>query len=181
MTIPAPVTRKGWLRRIWFVTVRALRGVACLEDAPHRIALGSAAGIFSSILPIFGQTFVAMLIARLARANVIASIPWSWISNPLTTLPLWYAGYRIGLWFIPGPQQVLSYTDLRELGQHVLDSSWSSAFSAMVDTLGGILVPLWIGCTALGLAIAVPGYFLVHAMVVARQAIRAARQGAWRV
>ncbi len=180
MIIPAPLTRKGWLRRTWFVTMRALRRVAYLEDTPHRIALGSAAGILSSTLPIIGQTFLAMILARIARGNVLASIPWSWISNPLTTLPLWYAGYRIGLWFIPGPQQVLSYADLRELGQRVLDSSWSGAFTAMASTLGGILGPLWIGCTVLGLAMAVPGYFLVHSMVVARQARRAARQAAWR-
>lgn len=176
----APPTRKNWWRRLWTVTLRALRGVVFLEDTPRRIALGSAAGILSAALPVFGQTFLGMILARALRANVIASIPWSWLSNPLTTLPMWYGGYRLGLWLIPGQQEVLSYADLTALAERFNHTNWSDGLSAMLAVLGDILAPLWLGCTALGLAMAVPGFFLVHAAVVRFQRRREARQAAWR-
>ncbi len=176
----APPTTKSWWRRLWAVTLRALRGVVFLEDTPHRIALGSAAGILSSALPIFGQTFLAMILARLLRANVIASIPWSWISNPFTTLPMWYGGYRLGLWLIPGQQDVLSYADLTILAERFNHTNWSDGLGAMLAVLGNILAPLWLGCTALGLVMAVPGYLLVHDAVVRLQRRREERQAAWR-
>lgn len=176
----APATRKNWWRRLWMVTVRALRGVIFLEDTPHRIALGAAAGILSAALPIFGQTFIGMILARLLRANVIASIPWSWLSNPFTTLPIWYGGYRIGLWLIPGQQDVLSYADLTRLAERFNQTNWSDGLSTMLAMLGDLLAPLWLGCTALGLLLAVPGYLLVREGVVRLQLRRAARQAAWR-
>jgi uncharacterized protein (DUF2062 family) len=176
----APATRKNWWRRLWTVTLRTLRGVVYLEDTPHRIALGSAAGILSSALPIFGQTFIGMILARLLRANVFASIPWSWLSNPFTTLPMWYGGYRLGLWLIPGQQDVLSYADLTRLAERFNHTNWSDGLSAMLAVLGELLAPLWLGCTILGLAMAVPGYWLVRAGVIKLQRRREARQAAWR-
>jgi uncharacterized protein (DUF2062 family) len=180
MIIRASVTRKSWWRRLWTVVFRAVRGVVFLEDAPQRIALGSAAGILASTLPIFGQSFLAMIIARLLRANVLASIPWSWLSNPLTTLPIWYGGYRLGLWFFPGEQAVLSYSDIALLTERFNHTNWSDGLSALLVVLSDILAPLWLGCTVLGLALAVPGYFLVRNGVIRIQRRRQARQIEWR-
>jgi uncharacterized protein (DUF2062 family) len=176
----APPTTKSWWRRLWTVTLLALRGVVFLEDTPRRIALGSAAGILSSALPIFGQTFLGMILARMLRANVIASIPWSWLSNPFTTLPMWYGGYRLGLWLIPGQQDVLSYADLQTLAERFNHTNWSDGLGAMLGVLGDILAPLWLGCTAMGLVMAVPGYLLVQDAVVRLQRRRTERQAAWR-
>jgi uncharacterized protein (DUF2062 family) len=180
MPITAPPTSKSRWRRLWVVTIRAVRGVVFLEDTPARIALGSAAGILSSALPTFGQTFIGMILARVVRGNVVASIPWSWLSNPLTTLPMWYGGYRIGVWLIPGQQDVLTYADVKALLFRFEHTTWSDGLGTMLGVLGDILAPLWLGCTALGLLLAVPGYFIVHAAVVRWQARRDARMATWR-
>jgi uncharacterized protein (DUF2062 family) len=176
----APATRKNWWRRLWTVTMRSLRGVVFLDDSPHRIALGSAAGILASALPIFGQTIVGMVLARLLRANVIASIPWSWLSNPFTTLPMWYGGYRLGLWIIPGQQDVRSYSDLALMADRFNHTNWSDGLSAMLVVLGEILAPLWLGCTALGVVMAASGYFCVREGIVRLHRRRDARQAGWR-
>ncbi len=176
----APPSRKGRWRGSWVVALRTLRGVVFLEDTHRRIARGSAAGILCSTLPIVGQTFLAMIFARVVGANVFASIPWSWLSNPLTTLPIWYGGYCVGAWLLPGTEQALTYADLAALSERFNHSSWSDGLSLTLNLLSGVLGQLWLGCTLLGLLLAVPGYFLVHAAVVALQARRATRQAAWR-
>lgn len=171
----APHTKRRWYARLWFVTWRTVRGVVLLEDSAERIARGSAAGIFASALPVFGQTFIGMLIARVLRGNVVASLPWSWISNPLTTLPIWYGGYRLGLWLIPGDQPVLTYTDIAQIIERFNHTSWSDGFSAMFSALAGAIGPLWLGTTVMGIVLAIPGYFLIHATVIRWQRRKALR------
>ena len=176
MKISAPPVRKGWLYQLRIRIVLALRGVLLLEDRPSRLGLGAAAGIFSSTLPIFGQTLVGLVLARLISGNPLASIPWSWLSNPLTTVPIWYAGYRIGLTLLPGDTQPIAYADLAALVTAVgQDGGWR----AMLDLLGDLLAPLWLGCSALGLAMAVPGYFLISGVAKALQARRRQQRAAW--
>lgn len=176
----APPTQGNWWRRLCVIILRSLRGVLFLEDTAPRIARGSAAGIFSSTLPIFGQTFFGMILARILRGNIFASIPWSWLSNPLTTLPIWYGSYRLGIWLMPDDRPVLSYADLMALLDRFNQTNFSDGLSAMVSMLGGILGPLWLGCVILGLTMALPGYFMIHAAVIALQARRIKKQGLWR-
>src|ERR1043165_6490547 len=92
----APKTTKGRWRRFVHALMKTLRGALLLQDTPHRIALGCACGIFFSPLPTLGQTFIGMILAKLAGGNVIASLPWSWISNPFTTVPSFFGGHRGG-------------------------------------------------------------------------------------
>lgn len=85
MITGAPKTSKGRWRQFVHVLVKTVRGALLLQDTPHRIAVGCACGIFVSPLPTLGQTFIGMILAKLLGGNVIASLPWSWITNPFTT------------------------------------------------------------------------------------------------
>lgn len=78
---------------------------------------------------IFGQTFIGMISARIFRASVIASLPWTWISNPLTTLRMWYGGYQLGLWILPGKQKPLSYPEIQSLMQNFEQRDWNQSLS----------------------------------------------------
>jgi uncharacterized protein len=71
----------GWKRAINYLVHRVRR----LPDTPHRVARGSALGVFLAFSPFFGLHLVAALIAPfLVRGNVIASVLTSFVGNPIT-------------------------------------------------------------------------------------------------
>lgn len=174
----APPTRKPWWRRLWHASLRAVRAVALLEDTPHRIALGSACGIFASVLPTLGQTFVGMLLARALRGSVLASLPWSWISNPLTTLPIWFACYRLGCILLPG-SPALGWDEVTDRFRLFGEAGWREVLDHGAELLGEVFWPLLLGSVVLGAAAGAVGYRLMRQLVLRVQARRARRAAAW--
>ena len=157
-----PPTKKGGSRRIKYIINQWIHRLIHLNESPYRIAMGCACGIFCSALPIFGQTFISMIAALVLRASVIASLPWTWISNPLTTLPMWYGGYRLGIWIMPGKQKPLSYTEIQALMQNFDQMDWTQGLSLLSTELWEALQPLWLGTVVMGLAMAAPSFILVY-------------------
>jgi len=157
-----PPTKKGGSRRIKYIINQWIHRLIHLNESPYRIAMGCACGIFCSALPIFGQTFIGMIAALVLRASVIASLPWTWISNPLTTLPMWYGGYRLGIWIMPGKHKSLSYTEIQALMQNFDQMDWTQGLSLLSTELWEALQPLWLGTVVMGLAMAAPSFILVY-------------------
>ena len=86
----APRRWRTWLRWCWRLVTR-------IRDTPHRIAWGFAIGMVINWLPIIGgQMLVAMGLSWLLRANVLASVPPVWISNPVTMLPIFWLQNQVG-------------------------------------------------------------------------------------
>jgi uncharacterized protein (DUF2062 family) len=141
--------------------------------------MGCACGIFSSALPVFGQTFVGMILARLMGASVVVSVPWSWISNPFTTLPIWYGGYRLGVWLLPDRGKSLSYDEIAGLLQEMDKSNWTQGLSLMTTTLWSAFQPLWLGTAVIGMAMAIPGFIAVFYVVVWNQGRRKRQREHW--
>jgi len=64
--------------------------VSLINDHPIKIAKGAAIGVFWGVLPTFGFAILfAIPTAFLFRANKVASISTTFVSNPLTT-PFFY-------------------------------------------------------------------------------------------
>ena len=160
-----PLSKKDGSRRIKYIINQWIRRLIHLNESPYRIAMGCACGIFCSALPIFGQTFIGMIAARVLRASVIASLPWTWISNPLTTLPMWYCGYRLGIWIMPGKHKPLSYTEIQALMQNFDQMDWTQGLSLLSAEFWEALQPLWLGTVVMGLAMAAPSFILVYYVV----------------
>ena len=81
-----------------------------IKDTPHRVALGLAIGIAAGCLPCMGvQSFLALPLAFLIRANKIASLIGVWWTNPITFIPIYYSEYVIGTLF--SDYSVLNYSD----------------------------------------------------------------------
>jgi uncharacterized protein (DUF2062 family) len=58
---------------------------------------GLAAGIFTGCLPFFGlQIVMGVGLASLVRGNPLLAAAGTWISNPFTSLPLYWLNYRLG-------------------------------------------------------------------------------------
>ncbi|WP_415398562.1 DUF2062 domain-containing protein [Synechococcus sp. W4D4] len=92
---------KGWLQRLrqwllWLWHHEATRG---------QKARGLAAGVFMGCFPIFGlQTLLGIALASLVRGNHILAAAGTWISNPLTYIPLYWFNYAVGCRVMgPGP------------------------------------------------------------------------------
>ncbi len=67
------------------------------EGTPAKRARGLAVGVFSGCFPFFGfQTFIGILLAGLVRGNYLLAVAGTWISNPLTYLPLYWFNYKVG-------------------------------------------------------------------------------------
>ena len=64
------------------------------RSVPRAVALGLFVAV---IIPVL-HTFVAALLAIPARANVAVAALLTFVVNPLTIPPLYYAAYRIGSW-----------------------------------------------------------------------------------
>lgn len=60
-------------------------------------------GVMSSFFPLPGQMLLALIFCLIFRANVPMAIALTWITNPLTTIPIFYFAYWVGTLFIDTP------------------------------------------------------------------------------
>ncbi len=67
-----------------------------LKGNPHHVALGMGLGVFVCATPTFPfQTFLAIALASVFRANKVAALIGSWIAAP--AIPFFYLGsYKTG-------------------------------------------------------------------------------------
>ena len=68
-----------------------------IPDSPSAIAAGFAGGVAMAISPLIGTHMVLALgLAWLIRANYVAAIVGTWVINPWTAPPVWFATYYVG-------------------------------------------------------------------------------------
>jgi uncharacterized protein (DUF2062 family) len=110
------------------------------EDSPGHLARGLALGVFIGCLPIFGfQMLLGAGLAGPIRGNRILAVAGTWISNPVTNLPLFWLNYQLGTLLMgPGPawSHVKNFTP-RNLGQ--LGWDFSSRLILGSVLVGGLL------------------------------------------
>lgn len=75
-------------------------------------------GVLSAFFPLPGQMLLALIGALMWRANVPMALGLTWITNPLTTLPIFYAGYYVGAQLLGEPM-----ISLRLIGRMIADFS----------------------------------------------------------
>jgi uncharacterized protein len=176
----APKTKKSSYRQFVFGMLKAIRGAFLLQDTPHRIAVGTACGMFCFPLPTLGQMIIGAIMARLLGGNVVASLPWTWISNPVTTPFIWYGGYRIGLLVTPGDWPQISFTKMQEIIERFGSLTVSQAFTEGYQILIGIFVPLLVGTVLIGTICAFISYFIALRWVIVWQKRRSERYAQWK-
>ena len=75
-------------------------------------------GVLSAFFPLPGQMLLALIGALLFRANVPMALGLTWITNPVTTLPVFYAAYYVGAKILDVPM-----ISLRLIGKMISDFS----------------------------------------------------------
>jgi len=108
--------RGGWTRAFHYVKHRVRR----LPDSPERIARGIWAGVFITFTPLFGfHFFFAVLIAKLMKGNILASLMATFVGNPFTFVFITLASLKAGHW-ITGTE--LQEGELRALSRKFADA-----------------------------------------------------------
>lgn len=89
--------RGGWNRAFHYIKHRMRR----LPDSPERIARGIWAGVFVTFSPLFGLHFLgAVLLARLMKGNIVASLMATFVGNPFTFVFIALASLQTGHWLL---------------------------------------------------------------------------------
>lgn len=84
-------------RRFRSIYLKLLR----LRDRPEVVAKGFAIGVFAGCFPLLGlQSLIGIFLATIFRASKVAAVAATWISNPLTYVPLFIFNYKIGKFFL---------------------------------------------------------------------------------
>ena len=86
-------TRRTASRRLRYFYLRFVR----LRGTPTEIARGLAVGVFAGMYPFFGlQTILAVGIAVVFKGNKLAAVAGTWVSNPLTYVPIYAFNFQVG-------------------------------------------------------------------------------------
>jgi uncharacterized protein (DUF2062 family) len=122
--------RGGWGRAFHYVKHRMRR----LPDSPQRIARGVWAGVFVTFSPLFGfHFFAAVLLAKLMKGNIVASLMATFVGNPLTFVFIALSSLKTGHWML-GTE--LEDGELRALSRKFGDAGsdlWHNFISIFTD------------------------------------------------
>ncbi len=127
---PVPKNRSDRLKKLLPTPEKILETRSLKLFVPHlvdprlwhfnRHSLNKAVyiGVLCAFFPLPGQMLLALIGALIFRANVPMALGLTWITNPLTTLPIFYAAYYIGAKIIDVPM-----ISIRLIGRMIADFS----------------------------------------------------------
>ncbi|MDQ7731782.1 DUF2062 domain-containing protein [Halomonas sp. SpR1] len=98
----AKLRTRRWLRENpkWLKKLRQFR---CFSGDPESVSRGFAIGLFFGLTPTVGiQTFLVLPSCLMLRGNFPMAFMATWVSNPLTLVPLYWLFENIGSLFISG-------------------------------------------------------------------------------
>ena len=108
------------------------------KGSPGYRARGLAAGVFTGCLPFFGlQIVLGVALAGAMRGHPLLAAAGTWISNPLTTIPMCWLNLQLGM-LVLGPTEALPELE-RLAGTAISELGW--AFGSRL-LLGSLLMGL---------------------------------------
>lgn len=125
---------------------RWLASMGCLHPDSYALARGVSIGLLIGLTPTVGGQILMMIVAcTLFRGNFLAAFAVSWISNPLTMGPLYFAFNQIGeAVFAP---VLAPLTRLSGLGGDIIEESVTTFLGSLVvaipAAIGGYFFSLW--------------------------------------
>lgn len=174
----------GWRRALRYLGHRLTR----LQDRPHAVAIGFAAGVFVSFSPFFGlHLFLAMLIAWVFGGNIVSSLIGTLVGNPLTTPIIALAAVTTGRGILGVDSKVSIPRMLREFGQawveiwrnfRAIFSSHDMAWGHLHWFFSEIFLPYAVGGLVTGLIAAIVAYYIALSVIRFYRALREKRLAA---
>ncbi|MFM6196890.1 MAG: DUF2062 domain-containing protein [Planktothrix sp.] len=114
------------------------------QGKPEYLARGLAVGVFTGWFPFFGlQMILGVALATLLRGHKLLAAVGTWVSNPVTSLPIYWLNFRIGQWLLGFPtlsqeqEQALSFDHILDLGTDFIIALFVGSF--IIAIIGSIL------------------------------------------
>lgn len=141
--------------------IQLAKSVLALGDSPHAIALGVAIGIFIGLTPSVGvQTVMVLAVVLVTRRlfyfNASAAMASTYVSNPVTMLPMYYFWYHLGARFLPGYDANLQFDDL------LVFDGWAEWWTNMCALAAQVGIPMLLGALLTAPVGAVIAYFVTY-------------------
>ncbi|MBI1310253.1 DUF2062 domain-containing protein [bacterium] len=141
-----------------------LRTILTLDDTPHHVALGTAIGMFVGLTPTVGvQMLVVITLAFLTRRlfafNRLAALLTVYVTNPVTTLPIYWFNYEVGTLFVDGQ---MSYDAFSAVFEYHNLATWWDAVCGLFVKIGS---PLIVGSLIVATVVSIPTYPLMFWLV----------------
>jgi uncharacterized protein (DUF2062 family) len=139
------------------------------DSSPHRAALGVAIGLFIAMTPTIGlQMILAGGLAAALRANKALSVSFVWITNALTSVPIFLFNYTVGCWLLRKESRSSVFYQFIGNMLNLKDSGIEKVQAARL-LAEGFLLPLWVGSLTVAVVLASLSYFLVRTAVTQYQ------------
>ena len=161
MPTPDTVRRSRWLR--WMGP--ALLHPALWHLSRRGVALGMALGIFFGVLIPIAQIPLSVGAAIAMRANVPGAVASTFVSNPVTFGPLYYAAWRIGKSILGEPVRQGEVPPEPEVSVPAPDEGWFAVARKAVLSAGK---PLLVGLIVMASSLGLLTYLLVSSLWVLR-------------
>jgi uncharacterized protein (DUF2062 family) len=129
-----------------------------IKGDPHDLALGMALGIFSAMLPIIPlHIALAVALALVFRVSKITALIGVWISNPFNWYILYFFNYRIGAFILNLHEDNRGFSSIMSMET----SEWTmDTILRIAHASWDIIAALVVGGLIMGVAAAVPSYFI---------------------
>jgi uncharacterized protein (DUF2062 family) len=142
---PATRPRARSPRRLLRLLQRRLLQLWRQEGSHGQRARGLAAGIFTGCYPFFGlQIVLGVALASLLRGSPILAAAGTWISNPVTSLPLYWFNYQVGCLLLGAGPAFPSLQQVQEGALWDLGLAFSSRLM-LGSTVVGLISALALG------------------------------------
>ena len=152
-----PLPRRANLHRypiLKFFTKAARKRIYLWSFRVENAVPAIYAGCILTLMPIYGiQIPIALLLAILLRANLPIIAGLQMVSNPITAIPIWYAGYQVGRSFLSVIGVEVMSLDRGQV-QYMLDNftqgNWGQNLQPVaivfgVTNLGAIIMGVFFG------------------------------------
>jgi uncharacterized protein (DUF2062 family) len=83
---------RGWWRKLTQPLFERRLWKPCRDT----VAVGVALGLFFGLIPLIPQSLFAAIAAMRVKANIPFAVAITWISNPLTNVPIWISQLWLG-------------------------------------------------------------------------------------
>ncbi len=123
----------------------------------NSLAGGVAVGLFSAFIPLPIQMLLAALLALLFRVNLPVAILMTWVSNPITFVPICWVAYKAGEWITRSNGTPII---IPEFKWHT--DTWQGFIHAFYSWASALGETFLIGLPIVALTISLLAYLLVH-------------------
>lgn len=131
------------------------------DNPPWYDARGVFVGLFIGVgIPLGAQTIFIGLLRLLIRFNLLVALAFTWINNPISVGPMYYAFYRIGS-FLLNRRPVTDFNEFHNVLIPIFQATRFGDACARFLALGGDIVLRWfIGSFIVAIPLGLVGYFI---------------------